>query len=59
MRAVVIHAPKDLRIDSYPDAAPGPGEVSLYLRACRGNDLVIALPGGRRGPPLTTARAIP
>ena len=27
MRAVVIHAPKDLRIDNYPDTEPGPGEV--------------------------------
>src|SRR5437762_13046229 len=31
MRAVVIHAPKDLRIDSYPDAAPGPGEVRVKI----------------------------
>jgi L-idonate 5-dehydrogenase len=31
MRAVVIHAPKDLRIDNFPDAAPGPGEVRVQI----------------------------
>jgi L-idonate 5-dehydrogenase len=31
MRAVVIHAPKDLRIDTYPDPAPGPGEVRVKI----------------------------
>lgn len=31
MRAVVIHAPKDLRIDSYPDPAPGPGDVRVKI----------------------------
>lgn len=31
MRAVVIHAPKDLRIDSYPDVAPGPGQVRVRI----------------------------
>ncbi|MGY4288143.1 threonine dehydrogenase-like Zn-dependent dehydrogenase [Bradyrhizobium sp. LM2.7] len=31
MRAVVIHAPKDLRIDSYPDAAPASGEVRVKI----------------------------
>jgi L-idonate 5-dehydrogenase len=31
MRAVVIHAPKDLRIDSFPDAAPGPGQVRVKI----------------------------
>ncbi|MCK1743947.1 L-idonate 5-dehydrogenase [Bradyrhizobium sp. 139] len=31
MRAVVIHAPKDLRIDSYPDPAPRPGEVRIKI----------------------------
>ena len=31
MRAVVIHAPKDLRIDSFPDAVPGPGEVRVRI----------------------------
>ncbi|MGJ4900765.1 L-idonate 5-dehydrogenase [Bradyrhizobium sp. HKCCYLS2058] len=33
MRAVVIHAPKDLRIDSFPDPAPGPGEVRVKIEA--------------------------
>jgi L-idonate 5-dehydrogenase len=31
MRAVVIHAPKDLRIDSFADPAPGPGEVRVRI----------------------------
>ncbi len=31
MRAVVIHAPKDLRIDNYPDTVPGPGEVRVKI----------------------------
>ena len=31
MRAVVIHAPKDLRIDNYPDTEPGPGEVRVKI----------------------------
>src|SRR6202011_294856 len=33
MRAIVIHAPKDLRIDSFPDPAPGPGEVRVKIAA--------------------------
>jgi L-idonate 5-dehydrogenase len=33
MRAVVIHAPKDLRIDEFPDAEPGPGEVRVRIAA--------------------------
>ena len=33
MRAVVIHAPKDLRIDNYPDAAPAAGEVCVKIAA--------------------------
>ena len=33
MRAVVIHAPKDLRIDNYPDAAPAAGEVRIRIAA--------------------------
>ncbi len=33
MRAVVVHAPKDLRIDSYPDPAPGPGPGSRSRRS--------------------------
>jgi L-idonate 5-dehydrogenase len=33
MQAVVIHAPKDLRIDSFPDPAPGAGEVRVRIAA--------------------------
>jgi L-idonate 5-dehydrogenase len=33
MRAVVIHAPKDLRIDSYPDPAPAANEVRVRIAA--------------------------
>ncbi|PSC02789.1 L-idonate 5-dehydrogenase [Alsobacter soli] len=34
MRAVVIHAPKDLRIDTLADApAPGPNEVQVAIKA--------------------------
>ena len=33
MRAVVIHAPRDLRIDSFPDPAPGAGEVRVKIEA--------------------------
>jgi L-idonate 5-dehydrogenase len=33
MRAVVIHAPKDLRIDSFPDPAPAAGEVRVKIAA--------------------------
>ncbi len=33
MRAVVIHAPHDLRIDSAESRAPGPGEVEIALEA--------------------------
>lgn len=33
MRAVVIHAPKDLRIDNFPDPAPGRGEVRVKIAA--------------------------
>ncbi|MET0678823.1 MAG: L-idonate 5-dehydrogenase [Bradyrhizobium sp.] len=31
MRAVVIHAPKDLRIDSFPDMAPAAGQVHVKI----------------------------
>ena len=31
MRAVVIHAPKDLRIDDFPDATPGAGQVRVRI----------------------------
>ncbi|WP_315782052.1 MULTISPECIES: L-idonate 5-dehydrogenase [unclassified Bradyrhizobium] len=33
MRAVVIHAPKDLRIDSFPDPAPDVGQVRVKIEA--------------------------
>lgn len=33
MRAVVIHAPKDLRIDDVAEPAVGPGEVAVRIRA--------------------------
>jgi len=33
MRAVVIHAPKDLRIDQFPDPAPCAGEVRVKIAA--------------------------
>jgi L-idonate 5-dehydrogenase len=33
MRAVVIHAPKDLRIDNFPDPAPGRCEVRVKIAA--------------------------
>ncbi len=33
MRAVVIHAPKDLRIDGFPDPGPGAGEVRVKIAA--------------------------
>ncbi|NOG68787.1 L-idonate 5-dehydrogenase [Roseicella sp. DB1501] len=32
-RAVVIHAPRDLRIETRPAGAPGPGEVRIRIRA--------------------------
>jgi L-idonate 5-dehydrogenase len=31
MRAVVIHAPRDLRIDNFPDATPGSGQVRVKI----------------------------
>jgi L-idonate 5-dehydrogenase len=31
MRAVVIHAPKDLRIDSFPDTPPAAGQVRVKI----------------------------
>lgn len=33
MRALVVHAPKDLRADSWQDEAPGPGQVLLRTAA--------------------------
>ena len=31
MKAIVIHAPKDLRVEESALAAPGPGEVEIRL----------------------------
>ena len=33
MKAIVIHAPKDLRIEEHDPGTPGPGEVSVKLAA--------------------------
>ena len=33
MKSVVIHAPKDLRIEEHEAAGPGPGEVQISLAA--------------------------
>lgn len=48
MLAAVLHAPRDLRIEEVADAAPGPGEVAVRVRAggiC-GSDLHYYLDGG-------------
>ncbi|MDR3437383.1 L-idonate 5-dehydrogenase [Telmatospirillum sp.] len=48
MRAVVVHAPRDLRIEQIAAAAPGPGEVCVRLAAggiC-GSDLHYYQDGG-------------
>ena len=48
MRAVVIHAPKDLRVEDHAEPAPGPGQVRIRIRAggiC-GSDLHYYLHGG-------------
>ncbi|MBI2755319.1 MAG: alcohol dehydrogenase catalytic domain-containing protein [Chloroflexi bacterium] len=34
MRAAVLHAPEDLRVEEVPVPRPGPGEVLLRVRAC-------------------------
>jgi L-idonate 5-dehydrogenase len=39
MRAVVIHAPKDLRIDPFPDPAPGEVRVKIAAGGICGSDL--------------------
>jgi hypothetical protein len=33
MKAIVVHGPKDLRIEESPVETPGPGEVRLRLAA--------------------------
>ena len=48
MRAAVLHAAKDLRVETVPDAAPGPGEVEVRIEAggiC-GSDLHYYFDGG-------------
>ena len=41
MRALVIHSPKDLRLEDQPNAAPGPDEVAvdIYAGGICGSDL--------------------
>ncbi len=41
MRALRFHGPGDLRLETIPDAAPGPGEVLIEVEACGvcGSDL--------------------
>lgn len=43
MRAVALHAPRDLRVGTLPDPVPGPDEVVIRVRACGlcGSDLHI------------------
>src|SRR5678815_4301581 len=48
MRAAVLHAVKDLRVETVADAAPGPGEVEVRIEAggiC-GSDLHYYFDGG-------------
>lgn len=48
MLAAVIHAPRDLRIEDFPEQTPGPGQVAVRIRAggiC-GSDLHYYLHGG-------------
>jgi L-idonate 5-dehydrogenase len=48
MQAIVIHAARDLRVEDRPEAAPGPGQVAIRIRAggiC-GSDLHYYLHGG-------------
>ncbi|MGG5885893.1 L-idonate 5-dehydrogenase [Falsiroseomonas sp. HC035] len=33
MQAIVIHAARDLRVEDQPEAAPGPGQVAIRIRA--------------------------
>ncbi len=33
MKAIVIHAPHDIRLDDWPTEAPGPGQVSVRIAA--------------------------
>lgn len=48
MKAAIIHAPRDLRVDELPEPSPGQGEVLVRIRAggiC-GSDLHYYLHGG-------------
>lgn len=48
MKSVVIHAPRDLRIEDHADPEPGPGQLRIRIRAggiC-GSDLHYYLHGG-------------
>jgi L-idonate 5-dehydrogenase len=48
MLAAILHAPRDLRIEELADATPGPGQVSVRIRAggiC-GSDMHYYLHGG-------------
>jgi L-idonate 5-dehydrogenase len=48
MKAAVIHAPRDLRVEERPEPLPGPGEVAVRIRVggiC-GSDLHYFLHGG-------------
>lgn len=33
MKAIVIHAPHDIRLDDWPTEAPGPGQVTVRIAA--------------------------
>ncbi len=46
-RAAVLHGPRDIRIEDWPDRAPGPGEVLLDVTAVGicGSDLHTYLNG--------------
>ncbi|MDN3566677.1 L-idonate 5-dehydrogenase [Paeniroseomonas aquatica] len=48
MKSIVIHAPKDLRVEDHPEASPGPGQIRIRIKAggiC-GSDLHYYLHGG-------------
>ena len=33
MKSIVIHAPKDLRVEDHPEASPGPGQIRIRIKA--------------------------
>jgi len=51
MRAAVLHAPKQIRVEEVPDPVPGPGEVLIRVRTCGicGSDVHL-YDGGREVP---------